>query len=151
MPGCRAVAPGGGRFHGRRVLRVQAVTGWQTLISAGAVRVTGRGPPDGKPGRALVLRSRCRSTWTRRRTRPTRMASRFAAVRAAGRLAVAGPDGGDDGPAGGGEGDLPRVHRLPGAASPAGGDSDRRGGAGEGAGQFDGGYPGGVLLGDQGR
>ena len=26
MPGCRAVAPGGGRFHGRRVLRVQAVT-----------------------------------------------------------------------------------------------------------------------------
>src|SRR6516165_53022 len=94
MPGCRAVAPGGGRFHGRRVLRVQAVTGWQTLISAGAVRVTGRGPPDGKPGRALVLRSRCRCrpTWTRRRARPARMRSRRAVIIWAGRLAVAAPE-----------------------------------------------------------
>ena len=37
------------------------------------------------------------------------------------------------------------------SASPAGRDRDRRGGAGGGAGQLDGGHPGGVLLGDQGR
>src|SRR5215831_19788391 len=79
---------------GRRVLRGQAVRGWQMLIWAGAVRVASRGPPDGKARRALVLRSRCRcrSTWTRRRARPAKMALRFAVVRAAGRLAVAAPD-----------------------------------------------------------
>ena len=94
MPRRRAVAPGGGRLHGpASVIGGQAVRGWQRLISAGAVRVTRRGPPGGKPGRALALRSRCRqrSTWTRRRARPARMASRFAVVRAAGRLAVAAP------------------------------------------------------------
>src|SRR5690349_25124565 len=94
MPGRRAVAPDGGRFHDRGWCGGQAVRGWQTLIWAGAVRVARRGPPAGKPGRALVLRSRCRcrSTWTRRRARPARMTSRFAAVRTAGRLAVAAPD-----------------------------------------------------------
>ena len=137
------------------VTRGQAVRDWQTLISAGAVGAASCGPPGGKPGRALVLRSRCRqrSTWTRRRARPARMASRFALMRAAGRLAVAAPHpgGGDDGPAGGGERDLAGVHRLPGATAAAGGDGDSCGGAGEGVGQLDGDHPGGVLLGDQGR
>ena len=41
MPGRRAVPPGSGRLHGSAsVTRGQAVRGWQTLISAGAVRVT---------------------------------------------------------------------------------------------------------------
>src|ERR1019366_240469 len=72
----------------------QAAIGPQTLISAAAVRMGMRGPPGGKPGRTLVLRSRCRSrsTSTRRRGRPARIASRRAAVSGAGRLAVAAPD-----------------------------------------------------------
>ena len=156
MPGRRAVAPGGGRFHGpASVTGGQAVRGWQMLISAGAVRVARRGPPGGKPGRALVLRSRCRcrSTWTRRRARPARMASRFAAVRAAGRLAVAAPDRTEVMTAR--RAAVKEISRgctgCPARRAPAGRDGDRRGGAGGGAGQLDGGHPGGVLLGDQGR
>src|SRR5262250_279735 len=60
----------------------QAATVPQTLIWAGAVRVARRGPAGGKPGRALVFRSRWRflSTWTRRRARAARMASRRAVI-----------------------------------------------------------------------
>src|SRR5690349_9801911 len=94
MPGRRAVAPDGGRFHDRGWCGGQAVRGWQTLIWAGAVRVTRRGPPAGKPGRALVLRSRCRlrSTVTRCLARPARIRLRLAVISGAGRLAVAAPD-----------------------------------------------------------
>src|ERR1035441_7788452 len=88
--------------------------GPQTLIWAVAVVVARCGPPAGKPSRALVFRSRCRSrsVSTRRRgrpaptaargaagrsagrggARPAQMASRVAAVSSAGRLAVAAPD-----------------------------------------------------------
>src|ERR1019366_2680295 len=68
--------------------------GPQTLIWAVAVVVARCGPPGGKPSRALVFRSRCRSrsVSTRRRARPAQMASRVAAVSSAGRLAVAAPD-----------------------------------------------------------
>src|ERR1035441_1697230 len=71
----------------------QAAMGPQTLIWAVAVVVARRGPPGGKPGRALVFRSRCRlrSTLTRRRARQARGGSRFASVGGAGRLAVAAP------------------------------------------------------------
>src|SRR5262245_48959583 len=87
----------GGRFHwpadcgGSRVL--QATSMPQTLISAAAVRVGRLGLPAGKPGRALVLRSRCRlrSTVTRRLPRLARVRPRFAVVSEAGRLAVAAP------------------------------------------------------------
>src|ERR1019366_4011103 len=68
--------------------------GPQTLIWAVAVVVARCGPPAGKPSRALVFRSRCRSrsVSTRRRARTAQMASRVAAVSSAGRLAVAAPD-----------------------------------------------------------
>ncbi len=142
---------------GRRVQRDgeegQAAMGPQTLISAAAVRVARRGPPGGKPSRALVLRSRCRprSTTTRRRARPARMCSRPAVIIPAGMLAVAAPARVEVMTAAcGGERYLTRVHRLAGALALACRDRDRRGGAGCRAGQFGGGYPGGVLLGDQG-
>ena len=128
--------------------------GSQTLIWAVAVSAGTRGPPGGKPSRALVLRSRwrLRSMSTRRRARLARALSRLAVIAEAGRLAVAvaGPGGGDDGAARGGERDLPGVDGLAGALALAGGDGDRRGGAGCRAGQLGGGHPGGVLLGDQG-
>ena len=93
----------GGRFHGRRSrwLGSESVTGagraaasgWQTLIWAGAVSVGMRGPPCGKPSRALVLRSRCRfrSMLTRRRARPARTRPSSRRSGRAGRLAVAVP------------------------------------------------------------
>src|ERR1039458_8486040 len=123
------------------------------LIWARAVMVGIAGPPGVNPGRALVLRSRCRlrSTLTRRRATPARMAARLAVIITVGRLSVgaSGPGGGDDGGAGSGEGDRARVDGLAGPLSLARGDGDRGGGAGRGAGQFDGYHPGGVLLGDQ--
>src|SRR5437867_2165400 len=63
------------------------------LIWAIAVWAGMRGPPDGKPSRALVLRSRCRwrSTSTRRRARQARTRTRLAVIAGAGRLAVAAP------------------------------------------------------------
>jgi len=126
----------------------------QTLIWALAVSAGMRGPPVGKPSRALVLRSRwrLRSTSTRRRARVARTLSRLAVIAGAGRLAVAAPalvvvmtarraavneiSAGVDG--------------LAGALALAGGDGDGRGGAGCRAGQLDGGDPGGVFLGDEG-
>ena len=63
----------------------------------------------------------------------------------------AGPGSGDDRAACGGKRDLARVHGLAGALALSGRDGDRRGGAGCCAGQLDGGDPGGVLLGDEGR
>src|SRR6266542_550564 len=62
----------------------------------------------------------------------------------------AGAGGGDDRAAGGGEGDLARLYWLAGAASFRGWGGDRGGGAGDGPGEFDGGDPRGVFLGDQG-
>ncbi len=57
--------------------RGQAAIGMQMLIWACAVSAGTRGPPGGKPGRALVVRSRwrLRSTSTRRRARAPRTGS----------------------------------------------------------------------------
>src|SRR6266566_209396 len=87
----------GGRLHGPASAAGrgggQAATGMQTLIWALAVSAGMRGPPAGKPGRALVLRSRwrLRSTSTRRRARLARALSRLAVIAGAGRLAAAAP------------------------------------------------------------
>ena len=70
---------------------------------------------------------------------------------AAGRLAVAAPDRVLSRPAraGGGEGDVPGLHRLPGEAALAGGGGLAGGGAGQGADELGAADPGGVLLIDQ--
>ena len=159
-PGCRSGVAAGST--GRRVqlgggggAGVQAARGPQTVIAAGALRVVVPRPAAGNACRALVLWSRCRSRSmvTRRLPRSRRAAWRRAAVRAAGRLAVAAPvrmvvmaarraavkeiSRGCDG--------------LPGAAALAG-----RGGVpgrlpGGGADELGGGDPGGVLLADHVR
>ena len=128
--------------------------GVQTLIWARAVSAGTRGPPGGKLSRALVVRSRwrLRSMSTRRRARLARALSRFAVIAEAGRSAV-------DVPArvvvmtvrrAAVKRDLPGVDGLAAALALAGGDGDRRGGAGCRAGQLGGGHPGGVFLRDQG-
>jgi len=107
VPGCRAVAPGGGRFHGpASVTRGQAAGGWQMLIWAGAVRVARRpARREAQAGLGLAV------------TVPV-PAGLDAAAGQAGQDGVpvrlgecggqagggrAGPDGSDDGPPGGGE------------------------------------------------
>ena len=66
-------------------------------------------------------------------------------------LVVAVPVAVDGDAAGGGEGDLPGVDGLPGAASLAGRGGELRGLPGDGADELDSGDPGGVLLADHAR
>ena len=106
IPAVRLSRRAGGRVHGPAAVPGkclgtaggdQAASGPQIAIWAGAVRVARRGPPGGKPGRALVLRSRCRLrfTWTRRR---------------ASARSLAGGDCGARGGAGGGAGQFDGDH-----------------------------------------
>ena len=62
----------------------------------------------------------------------------------------AGPGAVQAGAAGGGEGDVPGLHFLPGEAALAGRGCLAGGGAGQGADEFGAADPCGVLLGDQG-
>jgi hypothetical protein len=155
MPKRRAVAPGGGRLHGLAVLPgsggqglADADLGWRG--AGGQARPARR---EAGPGLGLAVAVPVPVDLDAAPGQASQDGVPVGRGEGGGQAGGrgAGPGGGDDGPAGSGERDLTGVHWLAGAASPAGRDGDRRSGAGGSAGQFDGSYPGGVLLRGQSR
>src|SRR6266498_1489984 len=82
----------GGR-PGSTARRVRGAWVWEWVLWGGGVGGGGCGPACGKPGRAFVLRSRCRSRSrvTRRRASSVSVVCWLAVARGVGRLAVAAP------------------------------------------------------------
>ena len=152
-PGRAAGSTSGCSGQGIREGGGQAATGAQTLTWAAAVRVATPRPAagNGRAGFGLAVAVPV----------PAGDDAAFAEVVQGAAVQGRGDGGGQAGgggtgpgavqagAAGGGEGDVPGLHRLPGEAALAGGGGLAGGGAGQGADELGAADPGGVLLIDQ--